>query len=217
MENLQLHFVLVDDHSMVQEGFKSVIQNTFANAKFSLFSSVADTLKADLIEDHSILITDIDLGQEQNGFDLIRIIKDQGLECKVIVLSMYEQAVYLHKAKELSVDGYINKREASKVMVEAIEQVINGNSYFSGEIQEKMFVEDDEFEIYEKLYPKEREVFLRLAVGMPVKKIARELDVSVKTIHSHRLNLYGKFGYTSSFGFTKYAMRNGIIKKDDLC
>lgn len=217
MENLQLHFVLVDDHSMVQEGFKSVIQNTFANAKFSLFSSVADTLKADLIEDHSILITDIDLGQEQNGFDLIRIIKDQGLECKVIVLSMYEQAVYLHKAKELSVDGYINKREASKVMVEAIEQVINGNSYFSGEIQEKMFVEDDEFQIYEKLYPKEREVFLRLAVGMPVKKIARELDVSVKTIHSHRLNLYGKFGFTSSFEFTKFAMKNGIIKKDDLC
>lgn len=217
MENLQLHFVLVDDHSMVQEGFKSVIQNTFANAKFSLFSSVADTLKADLIEDHSILITDIDLGQEQNGFDLIQIIKDQGLECKVIVLSMYEQAVYLHKAKELSVDGYINKREASKVMVEAIEQVINGNSYFSGEIQEKMFVEDDEFQIYEKLYPKEREVFLRLAVGMPVKKIARELDVSVKTIHSHRLNLYGKFGFTSSFEFTKFAMKNGIIKKDDLC
>lgn len=217
MENLQLHFVLVDDHSMVQEGFKSVIQNTFANAKFSLFSSVADTLKADLIEDHSILITDIDLGQEQNGFDLIQIIKDQGLECKVIVLSMYEQAVYLHKAKELSVDGYINKREASKVMVEAIEQVINGNSYFSGEIQEKMFVEDDEFEIYEKLYPKEREVFLRLAVGMPVKKIARELDVSVKTIHSHRLNLYGKFGFTSSFEFTKFAIKKGIIKKDGLC
>lgn len=217
MDFSKLSITIVDDHCMVREAFANIIQKGLNPLKIHQFSSVEDVLEAEVLCNTDVLITDISLQpNEQNGYELIKHVKSMGFKCKVIVISMHENTIYLKEAKLMNVDGFVHKREASENITNAIEDVVLGKQYFSDDISRKIDLASEQLEIYENLFPKEKEVFLRVAKGEHVKKIAIDMDISVKTVHSHRLNLYKKFGFHSSFDITQYVLKHGILSSEDI-
>jgi DNA-binding NarL/FixJ family response regulator len=70
-------------------------------------------------------------------------------------------------------------------------------------------------EVFNRLYPRESEVFLLLAKGHQIKRIASDLNIAIKTVHAHRLNLYKKFGFSSVFEITKFCLQHGIVDSSD--
>jgi len=207
--------ILVDDHEMVREGFYKIISTNPSFEVLEQFSSVKDTIASGLLEECDILITDISIGKE-NGFTLLEYLQKNNFNCKSIIVSMYENSFYLQHARELGIYGFLSKSEASEMLLKSLESIRDGQMFFSHEISQKMLLAKSDLTTFNNLYPKEKNVFLRLAKGEIVKVIAAEMDISVKTVHAHRLNLYKKFGFNSSFEFTKFALTHGIIKPSDL-
>ena len=215
MNNKKTPVILVDDHEMVRDGFYRIITTNKSFEVLGQFSTVVDTIESGLLNKCKILITDISIGKE-NGLTLLEYLKNNKIDCKPIVVSMHENSFYLQKAKALGVQGFLSKSEASNMLLNALESIRDGQLFFSDEIRKKMKHAESALTTFSKLYPKEKNVFLYLAKGASVKVIAAQMDISIKTVHAHRLNLYKKFGFNSSFDFTKFALTHGIISITDI-
>lgn len=207
--------VLVDDHQLVRDGFTKIIETSINHTIIGSFSGVDETIHSGALMSCDVLITDISLDSELDGFDLINALKQINPMSKIIIVSMYESTLYLQQAKKYGVNGYIHKREASEQLLQALHAIRVGDNYFSGELASKLNSAEVALEIFNNLYPRELEVFLLLAKGASVKKVAADLNIAIKTVHTHRLNLYKKFGLSSPFELTKFCLKHGILDKDD--
>lgn len=207
--------ILVDDHQLVRDGFKRIIETSDEYNVIGSYSSAEEALVSSKIQQADILITDISLDSEIDGFCLIEQFKPMNPLAKIVILSMYESALYLQQAKKYQVNGFIHKREASELLLEALKTITHGENYFSNNMMSKLSQAEQALETFNRLYPREAEVFLLLAKGNNVKNIAFDLGIAVKTVHSHRLNIYKKFGFTSGFEITKFCLLHGIIDNND--
>lgn len=212
---MSVRIVLVDDHQLVRDGFQKIIETSKDFTIMGSFSSAQDALNSSSIASADMLVTDISLDNEMDGFALIEHFKTINPHAKVIIVSMHESALYLQQAKEYDVSGFIHKREASELLIEALTVISRGKHFFSNDIVNKLSEAEHALEIFNRLYPRESEVFLLLARGHSIKRIAVDLNIAIKTVHAHRLNLYKKFGFSSVFEITKFCLQHGIIDSSD--
>ena len=120
-----------------------------------------------------------------------------------------------NKLKKYEVSGSIHKREASELLIEALTAISQGKQFFSNDMAGKLTEAEHALEVFNRLYPRESEVFLLLAKGHQIKRIASDLNIAIKTVHAHRLNLYKKFGFSSVFEITKFCLQHGIVDSSD--
>lgn len=215
MSEQVLSVVLVDDHKMVRDGFTQIINSAPLFSVTGEYSYVSMAKQSQVLREADFVITDISMRGE-NGFNLIEFIHAEGLTCKVVVVSMYENALYLQRAKELKVDGFLNKGDASESLMTALTKIHAGESYFSAELAAKFKEAESALKVYNELFPREKQVFILLAKGFKVKSIAAEMQIAVKTVHTHRLNLYRKFAFHTSFEITQFALKHGILTNADI-
>ena len=209
--------VLVDDHQMVRDGFHQLIELEPDFEVIGAFASAQEALDAPELLRTEILITDISMDGDDNGFSLVEYVNTHNTYCKTILVSMYENTHYIQQARALGVKGFVSKREASETLIYALQEVHKGSVYFSEAIKVQMPKAEATLQLYTELTEREREVFLALARGLEVKKISQDLDIAVKTVHTHRRSVLQKFNYNSTFQITKFALKHGIITHNELC
>ena len=209
--------VLVDDHQMVRDGFNQLIELSPDFKIIGAFGSVAEAIESETLLKADILVTDISMQTEANGFTLVEYVNTYNCYCKTVLVSMYENTHYINQARALGVKGFISKREASETLIHALQEIKIGKVYFSEEIKERMPQAEASLQQFNELTQREQEVFMALAKGYEVKHISSELDIAVKTVHSHRRNIMNKFKYNSTFQLTKFALKHGIIQHTELC
>ncbi len=209
--------VLVDDHQMVRDGFYQLIELSPDFEIIGAFGTVADAIESEALLTTDILVTDISMQTEDNGFTLVEYVNTHNSYCKTILVSMYENTHYINQARALGVKGFVSKREASETLIHALQEVQAGNVYFSEEIKERMPQAEATLQQFNELTHREQVVFLELAKGHEVKHISSYLDIAVKTVHTHRRNIMNKFQYNSTFQLTKFALKHGIIEHTELC
>jgi len=211
----KLNIALVEDHKLVRQGFEGLLANhKRLNVVTSLGSAqpLLDSLP-DL--DIQILITDIML-PTIDGLTLAEKVKEFSSNIKVIVLSMFESIYYVEKAKALKIEGYISKRQAADLLINAIEVVSQGSRYFDPSLERVHGMSRVQFEKFHLLTEREREIFLKLAKGEQIKRIADHFDISIKTVHSHKAKVFKKLGVFDDFATTRLALKLGFIDVDDL-
>ena len=213
---MSVRIVLVDDHQLVRDGFQKIIEMSSSFTVIGSFSSAEEALNSTVIERTDMLVTDISLDSGMDGFALIEQFKIVNPSAHIIVISMHESALYLQQAKKYEVSGFIHKREASELLTDALTAISQGKHFFSNDILGKLTEAEHALEVYNRLYPRESEVFLLLAKGHQIKRIAADLNIAIKTVHAHRLNLYKKFGFSSVFEITKFCLQHGIVDSSDL-
>ena len=216
----KIKVLLAEDHTIVRKGIRSLLDG---EANIEVVGEAEDGREA--IEKVEQLSPDIVLMDNTmpilNGLEATRQIKKRFPEIKVLILTMHTNEEYIFQFLRAGASGYLVKQTAPTELVSAIEAVYRGDSFLSPSISKTIIEEfvrqtdaTGQWDSYEALTDREREVLQLLAEGFSSKEISDHLHISVKTVGVHKINLMHKLNLHSQSELTKYAIRKGIISLD---
>jgi DNA-binding NarL/FixJ family response regulator len=206
--------LLADDHTLVRAGVRKILE---AHPGFTVVGEVADGRAAiAALKEQPVDVLVLDLTMPGvDGFEVLRRARSVRPEIKVLVLTMHASAEYVARAVREGADGYLLKDSAVQDLVAAIEAVMAGREYYSPPVQRELsdMVRGNSGtkRRTEPITDREREVLKLVAEGLSTKEIANRLDISTRTVETHRANLMRKLGLHSVARLTQYAIREGLI------
>ncbi len=200
---------IVDDHPLVREWLSNLLRQS-GNVVVSGFAETGRAgLSAMLAEPPDVAIVDLAL-QNSSGLDLIKDLGEQLPDVRVIVLSMHEEMFYVERAFRAGARGYVTKRESTEQIVEAVREVASGSIYASRPILARLaerMVGPAFTGSVESLSDRELEVFGRLGNGHSTRRIADELNVSIKTVQAYCGRIKEKLGHGDGIELVRAAVR----------
>jgi DNA-binding NarL/FixJ family response regulator len=199
---------IVDDHYMVIEGIRSLLQNE-KGVEWMGHAMNADSclgfLKQQLPD---VILMDISM-PDKNGIDLCKEVKEKYPSVFIIGLSTFNQQSFIQKMMDNGASGYVLKNATQEELMEGIETVIKGKTYLSDEAAQSLRKNDKAG--VPVLTRREKEVLELIADGMTNNEIAQKLFVSVTTVDTHRKNLLAKFEAKNIASLVKMAMQLQLI------
>ncbi|HPV41384.1 MAG TPA: response regulator transcription factor [Spirochaetota bacterium] len=208
-----IKIMIVDDHPLVRQGMKKVIEREQDLTVISEAGSAEEAIRNISQEEPDLAIVDISLESEVSGIDLIKALRDRYARIKTLVLSMHDENVYAERALKAGARGYVAKKEAPAVIIEAIRVVMKGELYLSSRISMKIIdrlfqgKEGGAESMPEVLSDRELEIFRMIGTGMSTGDIAKKLNISVNTIESHRKKIKDKLGIQKGSELVKAAVQ----------
>lgn len=203
-----IRIVIVDDHPMVAEGIEAILESyddlqvvaTLANGQEAIdqFEALAP----------DVILLDLNM-PKVGGLSATEIILERRPETRILILSMHDSAEYVTSALSHGAMGYILKDVPTEEIKRAIDAVMAGERYLctgaSAALKPKAGGP-------EQLTNREQTILLQLAQGKSNKEVAAELDISVRTVETHRKNIKRKLGISSTAGLTRYALEHGVLQ-----
>lgn len=192
-----IRVLIVDDHPIVREGLASLLSKQPDFEICGEAENVLDALR--LVDKTAPHVVTIDLSLESgSGLDLIRRIAELDPSIRLIVCSLFDETLYAERALQAGALGYVNKHEATRTIVAAIRQVLDGKVYLSDRMSQRlaqrMIGGQGKLErpSVEGLSNRELQVFQMIGSGLTTPEIARQLHLGVKTIETHRRHIKEK-------------------------
>lgn len=206
--------LLADDHRIIREGLRTLLQR---QPDIEVVGEAEDGIAAvsltQTLRPHLVIM---DIGMPRlNGIEATRQILARLKGVKIIVLSMHSDKTYIHEMLKLGASGYLLKDCAFEELIHAIEAVSADHVYLSQAVT-RVVVKECLSDPHISgpgichLSPRERQVLQLLAEGKKTKSVASFLNVSEKTIHTHRVNIMEKLNLRSTAELTKYAIKEGL-------
>lgn len=208
-----LQVAIVDDHQIVRAGFQELLSEDVAIQICFEAASGEEALTKLRSTPCDVLLLDISL-PGKSGIDVLRTVCQRHPEVKVLMLSGFPEESYALAVIRNGASGYLSKDCDQQELLRAIHIVGTGRRYASAKTSELLADEmsgNRSSKPHELLSDRELQVFLRLAKGESVSEIAKNLNLSVKTISTYRSRLSEKLDVTSNAGMATYALRNGLI------
>ena len=213
-----LRIVLADDHSLVRAGLRALLLNW---PDFTVVGEAADGHEAlRLIEqlDPDIALMDISMPQ-LNGLDAAARVTKKYPRTRVIILSMHSDEEYVHRAFASGATAYLLKNASEGELELALRAVARGDGWLSPGISRPILAayasgDGSSRGPFERLTPRQREVLQLIAEGHSTKDIASHLDLSVKTIETHRVQIMKRLMVHDVTGLVRYAIRVGIVQAE---
>jgi len=203
---------LVDDHAVVRAGFSRLLELE-ADIRVLGEASDGEAAYADyLIVQPDVVVTDISMPGE-GGFGFMRRLLARNDDAKVLVMSMFDDAVFVRRAMSYGAMGYISKSDDPDLMVQAIRTVAAGKTWVSPALAQQMMsnLRNKQDNPQELLTDREFEVFVLLAKGRDAKEIADVLHLSPKTVGTHQTRVLQKLGVKNGAELAHLAIRLNII------
>lgn len=198
---------IVDDHYMVIEGVKSLLQNETNISCVGHAGSSESCLAFLKHHEPDVILMDINLGEE-SGIELCEIVRKTYPNIKILGLSTFNQQSFIQKIIDKGASGYVLKNATRKELTDAIFMVMAGRTYLSTEASQVLRKSDDSNIL---LTRREKEVLELIADGLTNNEIATKLFVSVTTIDTHRKNLLAKFQAKNIASLVKTAIQQNLI------
>jgi DNA-binding NarL/FixJ family response regulator len=205
------HILLVEDHPVVRVGLRELIDaepdlNVCAEAE-----TVADAVEAARQAHPHLAIIDISL-PDGSGIALIKRLKVLLPELRMLVCSMHDEALYAERAINAGAHGYVNKQQTTAEVLEAIRQVLSGRIYLSEAMVQRVIngfakKKDGAASSIEDLSDRELEVFGLIGQGLSTSKIAAQLNLSVKTVETHREKIKRKLQLSTAGELVRHAVQ----------
>jgi DNA-binding NarL/FixJ family response regulator len=212
---MNIKVVLVDDHKLVREGFRKLLESESTIEVVGEADNGRTAVELTRKLHPAVVLMDISL-PDINGIDAIRQIKEIVPEAQILVLSMYSTKRFVTEALGAGAGGYLLKDAAARELIEAVRAVADGKVYLSPAIA-GVIVQDYQRRSSSpqpgadgQISPREHQVIRLVAEGKNTKEIAFLLDLSVKTVESHRAQLMKKLNLRSVADMVKYAIREGL-------
>lgn len=208
-----IRVLLVDDHAVVRTGFRLLLESS---AKASVVGE-ADSGEAayqrylELAPD--VVVMDIAM-PGMGGIEALRRIRSHHRQARVLALSAHDDPVHARRALREGAFGFLSKRSAPETLLEAITSIAAGRRYIDPGVAQRLALTDVEgvTSPVEKLSEREFEVFIRLARGDSVQRIAEDLRLAASTVGTHLYNLKQKLGLSNQSELTLLAIRHGLIE-----
>ena len=210
--------VILDDHRVVIEGIKTVLHN---QQEFEVVGEATKAAQA-MMQIKSlrpdIVITDISM-PDLNGIEVTRQIKKFDPNIRIIIFTMYSDKEYVIDLVRAGVNSYVLKEEPLSELMLALRAATHGGVYFCNKVftilqtyMEELVEGKRDKDLIERLSLREREIFALLAEGMSIGKISDKLNISPKTVESHKYNIMEKLNVGSVIELTKIAIRKNLIQ-----
>ena len=204
-----IRVALVDDHALVRDGIKALLAVMAPLEVVGEAENGADAIEMVGRCQPDLLLVDISL-RDMNGLELTRVLRSQYPSLKVLVLSMYDNNEYVSESVRAGASGYVLKNSPSREIIAAIEAIASGGTFYSAEIAQRLIADKS---TDNELTPRESQVLYKMAQGLNNKEMARELDISVRTVETHRLSIRRKLNIDKPAALVKYAIDHGIISR----
>jgi DNA-binding NarL/FixJ family response regulator len=204
--------VLVDDHPLFRKGLQEMIHSdgTFAVCGEAGNAAEAMALIRKLSPDMAIV--DLSL-PGANGIELIKNIRAEFSKVPILVLSMHDESLYAVRALRAGADGYVMKHEAMANVIHAIREVFNGRPYLSPAMAAQVITKfahrqaEGETDAVERLSDRELEILELIGKGHEVRRIAKLLHLSPKTVETHRAHIKDKLDLKNSREVARFALQ----------
>jgi len=203
---------LIDDHSLVRLGLSKILSRFDDIHILADFSSATEALAALNQNQPDIVLCDISL-PEMDGIEFTKKAKDKYPNLKVIMLSSHKEEFYVLKSVEAKADGFLHKDVLENELIEAINRVHQGGSFYSQDISQiiiNSFVNGDKPSI-PQLSAREKEVLHFLVEGLSNKEIADKLYISSKTVDNHRANILKKLNLKNNVQLVRFAIEHKLV------
>ena len=207
---MNVRVLLVDDHPLVRDGLRARLEGVpgvavvgeagGADEAFAQLAACAPTL----------VLMDVGM-KDTNGIDLTARLLEREPSLCVLMLSMYDNPEYVHRALQAGARGYVLKDAPAGDIVAAIEAVARGGTFLSPDVSRRLFRNQAPRPV---LSLRESEILSALARGLASKQIARELDLSVRTVEAHRQSIRRKLGLAGQAELIKYAVEHAGPRGD---
>jgi len=203
---MKIRVLLADDHTLIREGFRSLLGGNDAFEIVGEASSGAEVVNLINTTQPDVVLLDIHM-PGLTGLEVIERLRKTHSTIRFVILSMHEEREYVMKALKAGADGYLLKSIGGQELATAIKAIHGGSKYFSPQVTNIIAdsVANPTAETPE-LTPREKEILAMVASGQSTKQIADKLDLSVRTVESHRINMLKKVGVSNTAELIKKAI-----------
>lgn len=215
----KINIVLADDHALVRNGIKSMLESDSEIKVVGEASTGAEALEVARELHPDILVLDIRMPQ-MTGLEAVTKLEDYAPDTKAVILSMHDSEEYVLQALDSGAYGYLLKDTDKTEFVKALKQIHSGNKYFSGAVSNalanrllnaksvgKRSVIEDQYHLTKR----EREILRMVIEGKQNKMIAESLGKSVRTIETHRFNIMKKLGVNNAIDMVNKAVKENLV------
>ena len=210
---MPIRILIADDHGVVAEGLKQLVEAESDMQVVALVGDGREAVQQARDTQPDVVLMDLSM-PELNGADATRAILERDPRCRVIVLSMYAEREYVRRALKAGASGYLTKESASRQLVEAIRKVVAGGAFISAEVAQQLALgamPDVKGPPHTALSDREFQIFRMIADGLAVSDIAGRLNLSVKTVSTHKSNILQKMGMTTQAELIRYAITHRLV------
>jgi len=216
----RIKVLLVDDHQIITNGIQVMLEGVEEVEWMGSSNDAEDALRLVKALNPDILITDISM-PKLNGIEITQLIKKEQLSTKVLILTMYTFEDFIFNAIQAGASGVLSKQDTTKeVLLEAIRAVHEGNDYFSPSVS-KLVMQSAVKNVRHQLAPdlskvpsltlREKEILRLYVEGFTNHEIGDKLNISPRTVETHKNNIMQKFNFKSTVEMVKYALRNNLV------
>jgi DNA-binding NarL/FixJ family response regulator len=209
-----MRILVADDHDIVRAGLKQLLN---AQADWEICAEAKTGHEAVALAQQSepqVVVMDIGM-PELNGLEATRKIRKLVPHAKVVILSMHFSDQLIRDITEVGAQGYVLKSDADRDLVVAVRAVANGGTYFTSEAANTLAGPHrmpDPSSFRKRLTPRESEIVQLLAEGKSSKEVAVALNLSLKTVETHRANVFRKLELHSISELIRYAIKNKLVE-----
>jgi two-component system response regulator NreC len=218
--NGRIKVLVVDDHEVVREGIRMVLDTDPELEVVGVASSGEEAIEKVRELKPGVVVMDIGM-PGLSGFEATRRIRQSNPDVQILALTVHDSEAYVFQMLQAGATGYVVKRAPAEEVITAVKRAFRGESVLHPSVAKLLIrdylsrVERGEEASYDTLSDREREILKLIAEGKTNKEIAELLFLSVKTVQAHRANLMRKLGMHDRTELVKYAIRKGIIGLDE--
>ena len=216
MKSSALRVLLVDDHTIVREGLKRILEGTREGWSVTEESSGFQALDRLKRAEFDLAIVDLSM-PGMGGLELIRRIRVDLPQLPVLVLSMHAEEEYALRAFKAGANGYVTKDSPTHELVAAARKVAQGGAYVTGTLAERVVQRLNgsvEVPHHVKLSDRELDVLRRIVAGQRSGEIAEALHLSAKTISTHKTRIMAKLQVPNTASLVRYGIQHGLASPD---
>lgn len=206
-----IRVLIADDHQLFIDGLKALLKHE------DDIEVVCEALNGEeviqLMENYTVDIAIIDIEMPLlNGIETTRYIKTHYPNTKVLILTMYNKKHFILNIMKVGAAGYILKNKSQETLIQAIQTVYRGGTYYGLDVMNKISNERLKEKEIIKLTKKEKEVLCLIAEGMTAKEISFKLSIATTTVDTHKKNLLTKIEVPNDKHLVRYAIKHGYVK-----
>ncbi|MGQ0673161.1 MAG: response regulator [Hyphomicrobium sp.] len=212
MKPRTISVMLVDDHAVVREGYRRLLEKQNGIEVIAEAADAASAYRAYKQKKPDVVVMDVSM-PGRGGIDAIRHIRQWDSEARVLIFTMHLSAAYALQAFRAGAKGYITKSSAPELLVSAVRDVASGRIAICPEISEALALSrvQEDVNTVEALSPREFEILRMLLDAKSTEEIAGAFNLSPKTVSNYHYTIKSKLGVSSDIELVHYGLRSGLV------